>query len=293
MPGDTNPNTTVLNIRMNDPAGSTTFTDSSPSQRIITTSGSVKTVKSFGRPGKTSAYFNGAGYLSTPTDSGMQIGTNDFTISFYMAVLSKSRYQFILGPSEVGYLQFALSTAGAQQLALGKHQAGWFASFNGFNPPEGELFNLEVTRQSGINRCFIDGGQIGGDVSDNTDWQFAPTLYIGKHAVNGYELQGFISEMRIKVGEAVHTSNYTPSPLPYPISGNTYTLTGVAKFTDGAVATMAKVWDREAGIEIATITPNPATGEFSVETDAGEFDIGIYKEGYRPLFHGPVTPETT
>ena len=64
---------------------------------------------------------------------------------------------------------------------------------------------------------------------------------------------------------------------------------GIAKFTDGAVASTVKVWSRDTGALLQTVTPNQSSGAFSVLTREQTVDITIFKSGYRPLTHGPIT----
>jgi len=62
-----------------------------------------------------------------------------------------------------------------------------------------------------------------------------------------------------------------------------YELAGVAKFTDGAIATGGFIHRSDTGAKVADIAPD-AAGGFSVLTqDAGPFDPMITRIGYTPL----------
>jgi len=71
----------------------------------------------------------------------------------------------------------------------------------------------------------------------------------------------------------------------------TYRLSGVAKFTDGAIATKLRISNHDTGAWISDITPDPATGAYQFDQLVDNAcDLTIYRTGYRPLTHGPVSP---
>lgn len=70
-----------------------------------------------------------------------------------------------------------------------------------------------------------------------------------------------------------------------------YRLAALATFTDGAIPTKLRISNHATGAWIADLTPDPATGAYQVDqADDKPCDLTIYRDGYRPLTHGPVIP---
>ena len=68
-------------------------------------------------------------------------------------------------------------------------------------------------------------------------------------------------------------------------------ITGVAKFTDGAVATQVRVWKVSDGSLLATPAITPVSGVFTADMpNTDPVMVTITKTGYRPLTHGPIIP---
>ncbi len=71
----------------------------------------------------------------------------------------------------------------------------------------------------------------------------------------------------------------------------TLALSGIAKFTDGAVASLARVWRRDDGSRVADLVPDGETAVFAIQDlERTGYDVTIFRDGYRPLTHGPVRP---
>lgn len=83
-----------------------------------------------------------------------------------------------------------------------------------------------------------------------------------------------------------------PAGFFMPDRFTTYAISGTAKFSDGAVATVLRVMDFTTGALISEIVPDPATGSFTLSSlsSAVTVFVMIYRSGYRPLAAGPITP---
>lgn len=71
---------------------------------------------------------------------------------------------------------------------------------------------------------------------------------------------------------------------------NTHALTGTARFSDQAIATLARAFRRDTGAWVGDAVPNPSTGAFNIPCVNTPHDVTISKTGYRPLTHGPINP---
>lgn len=78
---------------------------------------------------------------------------------------------------------------------------------------------------------------------------------------------------------------------PFPTRGPRCILSGIAKFTDGSIATKAAAFLSGTKVLAGEATPDLITGEFSIIVPnqlSANFDVAIYRDGYRPLIHGPI-----
>ncbi|HPB76154.1 MAG TPA: hypothetical protein PLY96_13000 [Chromatiaceae bacterium] len=70
-----------------------------------------------------------------------------------------------------------------------------------------------------------------------------------------------------------------------------FILSGFARFSDGAVAELVRAWRRDTGDMVASVAPDPVTGAFTLTGIKNYLhDVTIFREGYRPLTHGPIQP---
>lgn len=70
-----------------------------------------------------------------------------------------------------------------------------------------------------------------------------------------------------------------------------FILSGYARFSDGAVAELARAWRRDTGELVASLVPDPVTGAFTLTGIKNHpHDVTIFRAGYRPLTHGPIQP---
>lgn len=70
-----------------------------------------------------------------------------------------------------------------------------------------------------------------------------------------------------------------------------FALAGMAKFSDGQVATLVRAWRRDTGAWVRDVVPDPSSGVFVLNNVKQVLhDVTIYRDGYRPQTHGPVMP---
>jgi len=201
-----------------NPAGR--FIDNSRNNFAITSSGDVSLSDSQYKFGGGSAYFDGTGdYLVTPTTSVLTFGTNDLTVELwiYQTVSSVGAYKVIVGDN-------VYSSVGGWTLYSYNNQLNLWKGGTELITPSGTLtlnsWNYVVwTRQSGNNRIFINGTQVGSTVSDSTNYT-STAIYVGSSKINTLNFAGYLDELRITKGVARYTANFTPRNSPFPNSRN-------------------------------------------------------------------------
>lgn len=186
-----------------------------------------------GNPGNNSALtnsnsysFNGSSqYLTVDASTGLAFGTEDFTIEGWVYLTSGSTYQFLMGSSSSG-MMIAINSPnlGLQTIAVGIHNVAWVLNFGtSISIPSATWTHVAITRSGTTNRAFINGVQLGANITDSTSWAFTGNSpYIGCNALGNF-LGGNISNLRIVKGVSVYTGNFTvpTSPLAATQSAGT------------------------------------------------------------------------
>lgn len=169
-----------------------------------------------------SNYFDGSGdYLTAASNAAFSFSTGDFTIECWV--------------------NFNITTVDKALVSRYSASTGWnfrydsngIALFNGdtnlisksFTPTVGLWYHLAVARQGTSLRLFING-VLENTVTNSTSLDNSNTLYIGRlTAATAWELNGYLSNVRIVKGTAVYTSNFTPSTTPLTAVSGTSLLT--------------------------------------------------------------------
>lgn len=188
--------------------------DASTNSHTITESGSViSTAFSPYHPGGYSTYFDGTDDYITVTDStDFDFGTGDFTME---------GWYYFLGNTSSGdyYILNFTSSAGNGHFGVNMYNGGWRVGlFNGnlITDTTGIEVNawhhFAWVRESGTMKFYIDGTQVGSDVSYSSALDCSGTFRIGTYATTPTygEFLGYLRDIRIVKGTAVYTSAFTP-----------------------------------------------------------------------------------
>lgn len=227
-------NVVLLAFNENGADGSTSFDDASNSNHTLTANGNAQWDTAQAPVGLTSSIlFDGAGdWLTVADNADLELGSGDFTIEGWIrpnstaagfrSVLSKRASE----PS-FGYLVVA-QNGSALQLFASSNTASWnIASSKAMGSvATGNWYHWAVSRSGNTWHGFVGGVQGSGfpftssaSVSDN-----AAALAIGAGAADGGQpYNGWIASVRMTVGTARYTANFTPPSLPFPDSGESNT----------------------------------------------------------------------
>ena len=192
-----------------------------------------------------SAQFNGANNLVITGNANTAIGTQDFTWECWVFVPASGagRQTFISQNDSVNGFSFGLA-AGSLSLQLWYGSALIFQSNNAIGASSWQ--HVAVIRQAGLLQYYINGvfnGRSSNAAQDSTNQDFS----IGRHVNTSFALTGYISNVRITIGEAVYltttnTANYnsffpmTPENL-VPFTAGTNTQLLLTMSSSGALLT--------------------------------------------------------
>jgi hypothetical protein len=167
-----------------------------------------------------SMYFDGTGdWLVVSPNVTNNLGTGNFTIEAWVYLASGSTYQFLIGATANGGMQVGLNVpiSGTPTIAVGTANGSWFLNFGAsISISSNTWTHIAVTRSGTTNRAFINGVQLGSNITDSTSWSFTNnTLQIGA-TTSVVSLNGYIDDLRITKGIARYTSNFTPATSAFP-----------------------------------------------------------------------------
>ena len=225
-------NTFLLNGNGTNGAQNNTFLDSSTNNFTITRNGNT-TQGSFNPyvgPGCWSNYFDGTGdYLSVSNNAGLQFGTSDYTVEFWLYQTSFATLSVLLdfrtsNGATGGALQLYTTTAGLLTLYGGSSTATLLitaASAISANT----WTHIAITRASNSTKLFINGTQSGSTATDSTSYGLG-ALWVGAQAggTTNYT-SGYFSNLRVIKGTAVYTAAFTPPTTPLVATTQTTLLT--------------------------------------------------------------------
>jgi hypothetical protein len=87
------------------------------------------------------------------------------------------------------------------------------------SPSLSTWYNWEIDISSGTLYMFWGGTLLGTQGSLSSFSNLSSTLKIGNFVSEGLTLDGYIDELYVIKGQALHTSNYTPETEAYTLSG--------------------------------------------------------------------------
>lgn len=207
--------------------GSQTFTDSSNSPVAITANGNVQINTTTKKYGTGSIAFDGSGdYLTISNATPFTLGTNDFTIEFWVYPTTLNAYAGVLcsagntGPYWTYYTGGWQINFGASSSVLGfavSTSAGAYWGSSESSPLAlNQWSHFAVTRSGLVIRKYING------VLDKTDtmpgnYTFSSdgTCFVGKHDIRGgMDFTGYLDDIRITKGVVRYNNNFTPDNIP-------------------------------------------------------------------------------
>ena len=161
-----------------------------------------------------SVQFNDADYLQIADSADIEIGSNDYTVEFwaiFTKVSSSTAYEEIVNK---GYpFQIYRNTSNNQILLAVDSNTDTYEINTSFGTPEvGHWHHIAVSRSGNTTKGFVNG--IGGlSSTSNTSINDGSTAFtIGTYGAStgDYQFRGVISNVRVVIGTALYTADFTP-----------------------------------------------------------------------------------
>jgi hypothetical protein len=178
------------------------------------------------------AFFDGTGdYLNIASNAAFGYGTGAFTVECWFNTLS-------IPPSGAAYL-FDQRTTGSQAALLTyiNPSAALEVVVNGAVVITGGVVTVgawnhfALSRSGTTTRMFLNGVQVGSSWTDNNNYGSLPVVIAARFSTTENFLTGYISNFRIVKGQALYTSNFTPSTVPLTTTSQGATASNVSLLT--------------------------------------------------------------
>jgi len=298
----------TLLIHCNGSDGDTDFTDVAR-DHTINIYGNTQKDTSQKKFGTASALFDGeADGLIIPYSSDLALLDEDFTIDFWIRfntrIEDSSGKVFLLSSWVVDHRSFNLhiiNDSGNYYLRFGYSTNGTDIIVNpigsSINITTGTWYHIAYTRSGNTLYAFLDGNLVGTlDLTGITIYDPQYPINIGMHDPNtrDHDLDGWMDEIRVIIGQAIWTSNftppsseYTPSDVLAPYSESTivrqgsYSMKVVAAQTDSLNETLTRTFTDYLDYSIQDVI------KFDVRASrtGTNFRIGIHDVGGTTTWH--------
>jgi len=167
--------------------------------------------------GTTSMYFDGTGdWLKLPDNPAYAFRTGDFTVEAWVyANAFAAAEDNIVGcwNQEDGVYRWLFCLHAGTSIRF--YTTGKFTTTASYTFSTNTWYHVAVTRSSGTVRFFVDGTQVGSNITDTVDIG-STKLFVGGQGASGTgDMNGYIDELRITNGYARYTANFTPPSSPF------------------------------------------------------------------------------
>jgi hypothetical protein len=169
-----------------------------------------------------SVKFDGGSYLTTPTSTVTNVGTQDFTVEFWYYMTQTATYGtiFNLGAYNTGiFIRIDTQTYDVYIVNTQVFATG--------TAPLNTWVHLALVRKAGSLYLWANGVQVGTTVANTTSISPSSTMIFGAsaHATTTERFFGYVSNFRFVIGNGLYTTAFTPSTIPLTAIPGTVLLT--------------------------------------------------------------------
>lgn len=199
--------------------GNATLVDSTGTH-TLTANGDAALTSGIPNFGTGAALFDGSGdYITLPDSSQWDFGTGDFTLELFVKFRSVGSFpQTFVSRNNFSEMRLQMDDANTMVLYL----MGAEIASRTFTPSANTWYHIAVTRNSTTLRVFVNGVQLGADVTNSTNITGTSAILVGQAAGTNY-LNGYIRNFRIS-NTARYTSGYTTPTSDFSTDANTLIL---------------------------------------------------------------------
>ena len=161
-----------------------------------------------------SVQFNDADYLQIADSADIEFGSNDYTVEFW-AIFSKKTsstdYEEIINK---GYPFQIYRNASNDEifLAVDSNTSSYDINTTFGTATRGDWHHIAVSRSGNTTKAFLNGIQGLSSTSSTSINDTSSAFTIGAYAdsLGNYKFRGVISNLRVVIGTALYTADFTP-----------------------------------------------------------------------------------
>lgn len=211
---------------------------SGSSPKTITSYGDARLSATQSKYGISSLVLDGSGdYVEVASHADFSFGTGDFAIMFWLYPVSLANGPMLIDmrPGSNGNYIGGLGIASDRSIAYGANSVGFAYSPAGA-VTAGAWQHIALCRSGTTGRIFVNGTQVASG-TDTTN--YAQTrLWLGRNVfTSSQDLNGYIDDLIIYKGVAVHTSDFTPVRIlqDYDLTPNRPSIVSARRFVGPTV----------------------------------------------------------
>ena len=205
--------------------GSTTFTDVT-GKTWLPNGTQIDTAQS--QWGGASGLFDGSGdYITNNDFAALEFGSNDFTVEFWIRTTQTTDYASLIGKAWVGSpytggwnIFLNSGSSGPMQIWCADYSTGgplMTASGTGYR--DGNWHHVAWVREGDDFTLYIDGTSVATATNSFAFQAANKLLVIGDDITFGpRSYNGHMDDLRITIGVARYTADFTPPTAPFPDS---------------------------------------------------------------------------
>lgn len=191
--------------------------------KTVTPAGNVKHENTQKKFGSTSGYFDGSGDYLTISDSALSVSSGDFTAEFFVYITSLAAVNGLLfwgsSSSNANRVQCDVKTDGS----IAFYVEDGSAANNNLTSAAGVIstntwYHVAIVRDGSTMRLFVNGASVATPITQTVTVAAASTLYLGlaRNSGSARYLTGYMDELRVTVGTARYTADFTAPSSAFP-----------------------------------------------------------------------------
>ncbi len=208
--GDPYRGNVVFLFHMDGANGSTTFTDNSPSPKVLTPNVGLVISTATSVFGGASGRWNGSAYGTF--SAALPAATADFTFEGRFRFDDTGTDRAFMGANGNGNLDFACV---GNTIRVGRINTAWDSQVN-WTRTINTWYHIAICRSGTDIRFFVDGTQVGTTITNSISYNAPTGGNLGASTPTTRRLAGYMDEVCYTVGSARYTANFTPPAAPYP-----------------------------------------------------------------------------
>ncbi len=188
----------------------------------IAVAGNAKLLTAEKKFGVSSLYLDGTGdYISATSQPDFAFGTGDFTLETWVYPTTTGTYRTVFdlrtGSGDTGGIILGISDINALYFYYnGNYRIGPVGLVQ-----QNQWNHITLSRNSGITRAFVNGGQVGSSYTDTNNYAQRP-VRIGADPNGNFAFTGYLDDVRITKGIGRYTTTFIPSTVA--LTGDTSTV---------------------------------------------------------------------